>query len=226
MNRWLTYLGLVGYVFIGTAAVLMPAIMPSMTEEFAAMGLTVATIAFIFPARAVGGILGNLLAGVGSDLMGRQRLVWLSAFILASALALTGVTKSWMLFVVGFALVSVAQAALSTGINAMIADANPGAQARALNMLHGIYGVGAAVSPLIIGYLIERGMAWRWALGGTGFIWLLYGIGAYLLYRTRTSTEQRDQVQQLDLTMLRKGAFFALFLIAFAYNGVAWSLLG
>lgn len=130
-----------------------------MTEEFLAMDLTVAAIAFIFPARAVGGILGNLVAGVGSDLVGRQRLVWITALILADSLAFTGVAQIWVLFVIGFVLVSAARVALSTGINAMIADANPDAQARAL--MHGVYGVGAAISLLLIGYLIDRGMEWR-----------------------------------------------------------------
>jgi MFS family permease len=167
-----TTLGLIGYVFIGTAAVLLPSVMPFITEEFAATGLALAAIGLVFPAGAIGGILGNLLSGIGSDVIGRRRLVWLSALLLAAALAFAAAAKLWVLFVVGIMMVSSAQGSLSTGINAMIADANRSSRARALNTLHGVYGVGAAVSPLIFGYLLDRGLFWRWALGGWCVMWL------------------------------------------------------
>lgn len=222
----LNLLGLTGYLFIGTAAVLIPSIMPSISAEFTAAGLTLGAIGLIFPARAAGGILGNLLSGVGSDLIGRRRSVWLSAFLLAAALALTALARPWILFVAGFVLVSAAQGALSTGINAMVADANRGARARALNRLHGVYGAGAAVSPLIFGYLIQADYSWRWALGGTGLIWLIYGLIVYRLYRTSGGHEEQAGKQRFDLSMLKAAPFLALFVIAFLYNGIAVSLLG
>ncbi|MEZ4635645.1 MAG: MFS transporter [Caldilineaceae bacterium] len=126
-----TYLGLLGYVFIGTAAVLVPSVMPFITEEYTNAGITLAAIALIFPARSVGAIVGNVFAGVGSDLVGAQRLVWLSALGLALALFLTAISQMWLLFVTGFVFVSATQGALSTGINTMIADANRKARARA-----------------------------------------------------------------------------------------------
>jgi len=226
LNRHQTYLGLAGYVFIGTAAVLVPSVMPSITDEFMAAGLTLAAIGLIFPARSVGGILGNLLSGVGSDVIGRQRLVWLSALFLGASLFLAAAAQIWVLFLAGLVLVSTAQGSLSTGINALIADANRGARARALNTLHGVYGAGAAISPLIIGALIVRGLPWRWALGGTGLIWLIYGLVAYWLARPGRAAARTGTAQTLDLGMLRQGPFLALFLIAFIYNGVAVSLLG
>lgn len=226
LNRHSTWLGLIGYLFIGTAAVLVPSVMPSITDEFTAAGLTLAAIGLIFPARAVGGILGNLLSGIGSDLLDRQRLVWLSALVLAASLVLAAAAQAWPLFVIGFVVVSAAQGALSTGINAVVADANRQSRGRALNTLHGVYGAGAAVSPLVIGTLIDRGLPWRWALGGTGLIWLVYGLVAYRFHRAETPVQRDDKAQKLDLGMLREGPFLALFLIAFVYNGVAVSLLG
>ena len=226
MNRHLTNLSLIGYLFIGTAAVLIPSIMPFITEEFMAAGLTLAAIGLIFPARSAGSILGNILAGIGSDLLGRWRLVWLSVFILAASLALAAVTKLWLLFMIGFVLISAAQSSLSTGINALVADANRGSRARALNTLHGLYGVGATISPLVIGYVLDQGLAWRWALGGSAIIWLLYGIVAYLFDSGEVRSAGRGKAEKLDLGMLREGPFLSLFLIAFIYNGVATSLLG
>ncbi len=255
----LTALGLTGYLFTGTAAVLIPSVMPFITEEYMATGLTLAAIGLIFPARAAGGILGNLLAGVGSDRYGRSSLVWLSALVLAASLTLAASARLWLLFVVGFVLISTAQASLTTAINALIADANRATRARALNVLHGVYGVGATISPLVIGFTLERGLPWRWALAATGLIWLVYGGGTFLYrasltsdspdvcdgddelplsrqsYKSHKSVVEKEQrlawgmlwnrISRLFRAEEHCNSFLALFLIAFIYNGVAYSLL-
>lgn len=226
MNRHLTYLSLIGYLFIGTAAILIPSVMPVITDEFSSAGLTLAAIGLIFPARSIGAILGNLLSGIGSDLLGRWQLVWISALILSASLAVSAITQLWIIFVIGFVLNSAAQSSLSTSINALVADANRTSRARALNKLHAVYGFGAAVSPLVIGFLIDQGLEWRWALGGTGVIWLVYAIATFMLSGGEERTESRKKAEKLDLRMLREGPFLALFLVAFAYNGIATSLLG
>ena len=262
-----TALGLTGYLFIGTAAVLIPSVMPFITDEYMATGLTLTAIGLIFPARAVGGILGNLLAGVASDRLGYSKLVWVAALALAASMVLVAGAGLWFLFLAGFALISIVQASLTTGINAMVADANRDSRARALNVLHGVYAVGATISPLVFGVVLEQGMPWRWAMAGTGLIWLVYGAGALLLTRVvfppvaespepATATPEVGREQGLDpgkketpkggvlasilssvwvelrsalsanLRMLRNAGFLSLFLIAFIYNGVAFSLLG
>jgi FHS family glucose/mannose:H+ symporter-like MFS transporter len=228
MDRRLTYLGLAGYALIGTAAVLIPSIMPAFTEEFTAAGVTLATIGLIFPARSLGGMVGSLPAGVISDRIGRHTLVWWSALILAVALALTALAAQWALFVVGFVLISAAQGALSTGINAMIADANRAARGKALNTLHAVYGAGAAVSPLVIGYLLARGLGWRWALGLSALIWLSYAVIAYLAPRAEAGASPAVRAAESAWSWghLREGSLAALFAVAFIYNGVAYSLLG
>ncbi len=262
-----TALGLTGYLFIGTAAVLVPSVMPFISDEYMATGLTLTAIGLIFPARAVGGILGNLLAGAASDRLGYSKLVWVAALALAVSMALTAAARAWLLFLCGFALISIVQASLTTGINAMVADANRESRARALNVLHGVYAVGATISPLVFGVVLEQGMPWRWAMAATGLIWLVYGAGALVLTRvvfpplaqsseTATAASEVGWEQGLDaeeektpkggvmaavfssvwvelrkalsanLGMLRNAGFLSLFLIAFIYNGVAFSLLG
>lgn len=225
MERHQTTLGFLGYLLIGMATVLIPTLMPSITNEFVAGGLTLGAIGLIVPIGAAGGIVGTALAGAGSDLLGRRRLVWMAALALAVALAISASARPWALFVLGFVLVSMAQGALSTGINAMIADAGRAARARALNSLHGIYGVGAALSPLLIGWLIASGLRWRWALAATGVMWLGYALLVRQFYRRAAPETQVKTQRGLDRRMLADRPFLALFLIAFIYNGVAVSLL-
>lgn len=261
-----TALGLTGYLFIGTAAVLIPSVMPFITDEYMATGLTLTAIGLIFPARAVGGILGNLLAGVASDRLGYSKLVWVAALLLAASMVLVAGAGLWLLFLAGFALISIVQASLTTGINAMVADANRDSRARALNVLHGVYAVGATISPLVFAIVLEQGVPWRWTMAATGLIWLVYGaVALRLVRRISPSTASPDgpappaagepaRAQEpeqkktpkggvmasilsslwvelhdaltANLGMLRNVGFLSLFLIAFIYNGVAFSLLG
>ena len=262
-----TALGLTGYLFIGTTAVLIPSVMPFITDEYMAVGLTLTAIGLIFPASAVGSILGNLLAGVASDRLGYSKLVWIAALALAASMVLVAGAGLWILFLAGFALISIVQASLTTGINAMVADANRDSRARALNVLHGVYAVGATISPLVFGIVLEQGVPWRWTIAATGLIWLLYGAGALLLIsrispstasparpgtpaandgpeRTRDPEDEKtpqsgartsilssvwaelQDVLSANWGMLRNAGFLSLVLIAFIYNGVAYSLLG
>lgn len=226
MQRRETAIGLIGYLFIGTAAVLIPSVMPRMTEEFLALGLSLSAIGLVFPARAVGGIAGNLIAGIGADLAGSRQLIGISSLLLALSLALTAYASQWILFLLGLVLVSAAQGALGTGINALVADANRGARGRALNVLHGVYGAGAAVSPLLFGYMLGQGVAWRWALTLTAAIWLLYTGVVIFAQGKESGPSVAAAAPALDFTMLRAGPILALFAVAFIYNGVATSLLG
>ena len=225
-NRSLTILGFVGYLLIGTAAVLMPSIMPLLTADYTATGLSLAAVGFVFPAMAVGGILGNLLSGIGSDVAGRTRSVWLAAMALAAAWTLAALAGPWLLFLTALIAVGTAQGGLSTGINALIADVNRDARSRALNSLHGIYGIGAALSPLIFGVLLARGLPWRLAMAGVALMWLLYGVGAWRFDRRRRGPQEEQVRSRPDFGMLRAAPFLALFAVAFIYNGVAYSLLG
>lgn len=262
-----TALGLTGYFFVGTAAVLIPSVMPFITSEYLATGLTLTAIGFIFPARAVGGIFGNLLAGIASDRLGYSKLVWIAALALAASMMLVAGIGLWLLFLAAFALISIVQASLTTGINAMVADANRESRARALNILHGVYAVGATISPLVFGIVLEQGVPWRWTMAATGLIWFAYGAGALLLIRRVAPAAASHPAPQADarnsepaqipepptkmtpqsgakipflsslwdeiyaafeanLGMLSNAGFLSLFLIAFIYNGVAYSLLG
>ena len=83
----------------------------------------------------------------------------------------------------------------------------------------------------MIGYVLETGVPWRWALAGTGIIWLLYGVIAAQLYDSDRAhpapvvDASNSPAKTTGWRMMAQGPFVALFLIAFIYNGVAYSLL-
>ena len=225
MLRRQLLIGFAGYLLVGTGAVLVPSLMPAITAEFTAMGLSLAVVGLLVPATSVGRIFGILVAGYGADRLGGERLVWLTALLRAAALALTAGAIHWALLMLGYVVVGLVQGALSTGINAMISDAAHEARARALNTLHGVYGLGAALSPVAIGALVGTGLPWRWILAGVGALWLAYGLVARWLAQGQAPAATAQGGQQWRLSMLLERPFLALFTIAFIYNGIASSLL-
>src|SRR5579859_118268 len=143
---------LCGYLFIGSLATLFPSIMPAVIRGF---GLQLAAVGLIFPASSVGSLIGAVLTGIWSDRVGRKPFFCGSALL--SALSLLGAfgAPSWPLFVGSYLVLGAAQGALSNSINALVLDIAAGrCRGKALNGLHGLYSLGATVSPFIIKWVL------------------------------------------------------------------------
>lgn len=221
----LTRLCLAAYLCVGSAAALVPSLLPPVIREF---GLTLAVAGRIFPAVALGSLVGGLLAGVCSDRMGRGPFVVGSAMLVGVWLLLASFAHSWLSFVGTFLLVGLAQGALSIGLNALVMDLNARRHGKAINTLHGMYSLGATVSPLLIGWLLGVAPSWRLVLIVAGPAWLLLG-GIAALFRYPASGAAPTRMPALRLNLLRQGkhaALLPLLALAFLYNGASWSLLG
>jgi fucose permease len=215
-------LSFIGYGLIGVFSVLFPTIMPTVITGY---GLTLATAGLVYPARAAGALLGALLGGIVSDRAGRRTLLVGSAACLCVGLVSAAMGQSWLLFLGGFFISGLAQGALTTGINAVTAENSGAESAKALNRLHGVYSVGAALSPIGVGWLLATGASWRVVLLVLAGIWLLFIGGASVSHYAEKSATRN--VKRGSLTTLFKHPIFLLAgIIAFSYNGLAWSLIG
>ncbi|MEM7029638.1 MAG: MFS transporter [Chloroflexota bacterium] len=224
-NDYSVTLSIGGQTLIGMFVSVIPSIISDVTTEFTMTGITVAAIGLIFPARAVGAVVGNMGGGIGSDWVGRQQLVWGSALLLALALIFAALINPWILFLVVFVLAGVGQGALAVSLNALMADTNDKVRAWMLNISHAGFGIGAAVSPLVIGWFIAQGVPWRWTLGGVALIWLAYGLLTYRFLakdKLRTSRKKAG----LNFRLLKDPIILSVFLINFIFNGLNWGLVG
>jgi len=218
----LTLLCLSGYFFIGSLATLFPSIMPAVIGGF---HLSLPQVGAIFPASSIGGLLGGVLAGIWSDRVGRKPFfcggALLSGFSLLGAFA----APNWPLFVGCFLLLGAAQGALGNSINALMLDLNSLRRGKALNSLHGIYSLGATVSPLLIKQMLGPAMNWRGTLFAAGSVWVTLSLVA-LGFRYPAASDAGTQRRTFNIALLGNGLFAMLFAVAFIYNGVAWALLG
>ncbi len=221
MHTALGRLSIVGYFLLGTVVMIFPPLMASAMAEFE---LSLASLGLFFPAKALGGMFGGFFIGLWSDLVGRRWIVFASTLALGIGLFAASTTTSWTLFLVAFMLAGVAQSAVATVVNALAADVNTSTQGKGLNILHGVYGLGAAVGPLAIAWMLGAGTHWRTILLVSAVSWLLFGIVA--AFFPHPKIEAPKGKGRFDVTMFKHEVFLLLFIIAFVYNGVSLSLLG
>ncbi|HEX6972448.1 MAG TPA: MFS transporter [Limnochordia bacterium] len=212
-----------GYFCLGLVAVVVPAILPAV---IAAFDLRLSEAALLFPARSVGGLLTAVGAGVLADRADRKAFVLAAALALALCLGGAAVASDWAVVLAAFLVAGLAQAALSTLLNAVVADADPSRRARALNALHGSYSAGALLGPLAFTGLGLSSGAWRGPLAWSAALWTGFGIAAAAV-RFPSAAQSAERDPRPRSTGGGAGPLlWALAAVAFIYNGVAWSLLG
>lgn len=220
---WVSRVCLTGYFLLGATVVVFPPLMPSVIAEF---GLTLSSVALIFPASALGGLAGGLLAGLAADRGGRKALVCAAAALYSLAFCAASLAGGWPTALAAFLLAGIAQGATSTLLNAVISDANRSRRGRALNFLHGTYGIGALLAPLAIAWFLAGPGTWRIVLQGIGALWLTFAVIFGLVRSPQAPAGRERRRAHPHLALLRDPLFASFFAIAFIYNGVAWSLLG
>jgi fucose permease len=189
------------------------------------LGLTMAAAGLLYPARAIGSLIGASVGGLFCDRAGGKTLLTGSAGLLMIGLAGAAGAPHWSQFLVAFFLAGIAQGALTTGINAVTAEASGQQGARALNQLHGVYSVGAALSPVVVGWFINSGAGWRSVLWYLAAIWLTFTCVSWLTKYPCEVSGTAKKATSLGLLFRHPVLLFAG-AVAFSYNGVAWSLIG
>lgn len=143
---------------IGWAGLLVPSLIRSIEHDFtqtdAGMGVFYFINAFAYASGSFGG-------GIVTERIGRRRVLVLAAASLGVGLAMIGTIPAWALLLVAAVPAGFGAGAIDGGVNGLILDLFPAARGRALNSLHLFFSVGALTSPLIVGQLVEAGVAWQ-----------------------------------------------------------------
>ncbi len=154
------WLYLATFIAIGISLTMMG---PALTYLRDRAGVTKGEIGVLFPASAVGYLIGSLVSGRFYDRGWGHRAVAGGLFgLVLAALAVPHATSVGALSIV-FACLGAACACVDVGGNTLVVWHTRGeGSARLLNALHLFFGLGALASPL----LVNRSIAWT---GGLGF---------------------------------------------------------
>lgn len=157
-RQTLTYTAYFGFILLGMNGVLVSSLIRSLERDFhqsdAGFGLLY--------------LLGSLLFGAGAfssgfltERFGRKIVLGVGAGVAVGGLVIMAATSLWTLFLVASAASAWGAAVLDAGINALALDLYRSERGAALNLLHLFFGVGALISPFLIGAAVSVGLGWR-----------------------------------------------------------------
>jgi fucose permease len=170
------------------------------------------------------GMLGNLCTSLSTSYtlrrFGAARVLIVAGLIGAVAVGLVAVAPAWWVVLVGIFLVGSAAGLIDTGLNTVIALTG---RLRLLNLLHGAYGVGAALGPLLVTLAIVV-TSWRAGYAVLIVLELALALGWWLTRGHWTSAvapiRSDDEQAALDVEPTNVAAILALGVVMFfCYTG-------
>ena len=143
-SRTLAALGLGGFVVLGLPDGMWGTAWPAMRHTF---HQPLGSLGLILVFGTAGNLVTSLSTGRTLRRFGVGRLLVVAGLIAATGALLLGVASVWAMVLIGALLLGMAAGLLDTGLNTVIALSG---RLRLLNMLHGAYGVGSALGPLVV----------------------------------------------------------------------------
>lgn len=142
----------------GIVMLLAGALLPAMMETF---GIREGSAGLLLGAGSIGFILGPMLSGLLSDKAGVR-----SAFIVGfggevAGLVFMGLAPTFAVAVVAFFLLQLAAGFIETTVNIVPALVGNGNSGSLMNLVHMFFSVGAFISPLFAGIVLQTTGSWR-----------------------------------------------------------------
>jgi fucose permease len=160
-------LGCLCFLLIGWTGLLVPSLIRSIEHDF---NQTDAGLGIFYLVNAIAYATGSLGGGMVTERLGRRTVLTLAAALLVLGLVVVGSVPTWAVVLLAAVPAGLGAGAIDGGANGLILDLFPTARGRALNTLHLFFSVGAFSSPLIVGRLVEAGIAWQAIVLGTAAV--------------------------------------------------------
>ncbi len=151
-------IGCVTFVLIGWSGLLVPSLIRSIERDF---GQSDAGLGIFYLLYGLAYATGSLGGGVVTERLGRRRVLALAAIAHGAGIATLGIVPAWDVVLLAALPAGLGAGALDGGGNGLILDLYPASRGRALNALHLFFSIGALSSPLVVGRLVDAGVAWQ-----------------------------------------------------------------
>jgi len=150
-------LAYLAFVSLALPPSMLGVVWPSMRLSF---GQPLSAAGLVPPVGVVAGLVSTSLAPYIVKRIGVGRLLALGTFLSVASLGVSAMSTTMWQFLGSVVLGGLAAGAVDTTLNVFAARRfGP----RRINMMHASYGLGAAVSPLIVTAVIVSGLSWRWS---------------------------------------------------------------
>jgi fucose permease len=178
---WLRPLAFLAFVSLGLPDGVLGVAWPFMRRSF---GRPLDHLGIVLMLVMIGYLCSSFSAGTLVARMGIGRLLLVSSVLVAASSALWALTPLWLLVPAGALLAGLGAGAIDAGINAFAATRwSP----RVVTWMHGSWGLGAMLGPLIMVQSVARGFTWR---GGYALLAAVLLLMATLFWVTQAQWEE------------------------------------
>ncbi|HVU15156.1 MAG TPA: MFS transporter [Phototrophicaceae bacterium] len=146
-----SYLGFIG---LGMTGGLLGLAWPTIHREF---NVSLDAIGILLLASTIGYLSASFFSGPIAYRIGAGRMLAAASAFSGLGLLAFSLNHSWILFPVVMLLSGFGFGAIDAGINAYVAQHHG---VRAMNWLHGSFGIGTTIGPLIMRQVLTSGQAW------------------------------------------------------------------
>ena len=157
-------LGCAALMLVGWSSLLVPSLIRSIESDFSQTDAGMGIYFFVSSVAYVGGSMGG---GFLTERLGRRLVLPIGVLLIVIGLLGLATVPAWGLFLVASIPFGLGGGAIDGGSNGLILDLYPTSRGRALNLLHLFFSLGALASPLVVGRLVEAGVAWQSIVLGT-----------------------------------------------------------
>ena len=156
--RGLVPLTWAAFALIGWASVLVPALVRQIQGRYAVDDAAIGVYYFVWSAAYAA---ASFACGFLTERVGRAVVLPALAGLLGLGFLATGFAPTWLSFVVAAIVAGAGAGAIDGGVNGLALAIHDEGRGRALNLLHLFFAIGALTAPVIVGQLVERGVAWE-----------------------------------------------------------------
>ena len=152
---------------IGWTGLLIPSLIRSIEAAF---GQTDAGIGIIYLVYGLAYASGSFGGGPLTERLGRRQVLGGAVLVAGLGNAGLGLAPTWPAFLLAALTAGAGAGCLDGGANGLVLDVYREGRGRAMNLLHMSFSVGALAAPLVMGVLVDGGVAWQAVAVGTGAV--------------------------------------------------------
>ena len=210
------------FISLGLVAASLGPTLNNLAEQTA---VGVAQLSLLYPSRSGGYFIGSLLGGRLYDRVAGHMLLAVMLAVMALCMALVPTLGVFWLLSGVLLITGIAEAIVDVGGNAMIGWVHGVKVGPYMNALHFFFGVGALISPIIVGLALRYtdGIAWAyWILAV-----LLLPPALWIVRFTSPKTPARRAVGEapaapLDLVLVGLAVLFMMFVVGAEVSFSGW----
>lgn len=143
------------FVLLGLPEGILGTAWPTMRASF---GEPVSSLAWLVALYTVGYLLSTVLSGHVTERIGVALTLRIGVFLTAGGLLLYAVTPTWWVAVAAAAVTGLGGGTVDAAANSYVAVVGG---ARAMNLLHAMFGIGATAGPLLVTASLGLDAGWR-----------------------------------------------------------------